>query len=148
MVAKSKKPHIGYSILLNNLQYAYYGTVKTQARAEELKKKFEAEGQWTHLHQLPGDQGINIFHRDGTFDHPKQPFGARRPDKKISFEQATREREQKLNQPKKSFQKEPGERGEIRPGPRITLTEQEKRDKKKARRAARRARIKAAKESQ
>jgi len=142
MVAKSKKSYIGYSVLLNGLQYAYYGTVASPERRDELVKKFQSQGNWTHIHEVR--EGFSIFYRDGTYEHPKQPFGKTRPKFKISFEAATREREQKLNPPKKA-QKEPGERGEVRVSTRGTLSEQEKRDKKKARRAARRARIKAAK---
>jgi len=143
MVAKSKKPHIGYTILMNNLWYAYYGTVATEERRDELVKKFQSQGHWTHVHQVP--EGYSIFYRDGTYEHAKQPFGKTRPKFKISFEAATREREQKLNPIKKTAQREPGERGEVRVSTRGTLSEQEKRDKKKERRAARRARLKAEK---
>jgi hypothetical protein len=107
----------------------------------------EKKGEWTHIHTVPG-KGYSVFHRDGTLDHSKSPFGKTRPNKKMTYAQAMKERE--LEQQKKDHrhtQKEPGEKGVAPSLPReakVTLSEQEKRDKKKARRALRREKKRAA----
>jgi len=141
MVLTPKRPHTGYSTSINNLNYAYYGTYPDESGAIAKAADMEKKGEWTYIHPVPG-KGYSIFHRDGTLDHSKSPFGKIRPNKKMTYAQAIKERE--LEQQKKDrrhTQKEPGEKG-IAPSPpkeaKITLSEQEKRDRKKARRVLRR----------
>lgn len=141
MVLTPKRIHLGNTVIINDLRYAYYGTYPDKERAELKAEDMTRKGNWTYIHPVPG-KGFSVFHRDGTLEHSKSPFGKTRPTKRMTYAQARKEEELELQKKgHRHTQKEPGEKG-IAPSlpkeARVTLSEQEKRDKKRERRALRR----------
>jgi hypothetical protein len=118
MVLTMKKPRIGQSIMVEGLAYAYYMATQDKKKADDLKAKFEKERQWVKVFEVKTQEGLfySIYHRDGTMDHARQPFGKTRPKAVQSLEQAVKERdhpEKKVRTPREP--KAPGQPKEPKP---------------------------------